>query len=631
MPTQLKPTEHFKRATSVFLVLIISISLICDLAVYATSDSLKYYIGDGKDTRVNTGKDNGYSGSDEIGLNDPHYGWQLGRFSVSGYTRVSEDADRNPVFIKTLGDTVALWFNLEQDIENLNGNNKLTINEDKDGYDKYFETEKTNFGHGTLIIRHTDWQNKAGDPAIYTDYLVSIEELNADTKVQLFEEGDYEVALNYEIRKKDNFLLFDAYTNYRIFFKFAVRNGNCMVYPFDIKTKEEMLNSSITENGFYLDLARSRYLDIDVRKEVLSASADGLVADTRFNRPAADGEEYTEEGIYTITVSNRYTNEKTTKRIYVGTNNVLRAYMTTGLPIKEITEMLSHGAQIHNDGSIVFPPSNIEIAITDTNNNPLAGAVFSVINASGTNIGNVYTTGIDGKAVVPSLVPGSYMISMIEAPSNYILNEQPRTIDVTSDKVATVTFSVVEFPSLSICVVDSVTGEFVAGNKFTVADSDNAIISELQSLSTGAITMEHIRPGTYTISGTHDANDDAMGDDVIIVVEVRTNGSIYCNGMVLDNNTLTFQSINAPSKEESESTLPEPTSSDDDTAQIVVIEPEVKSDLNLSSWGAAIAAVIVLTIVTIILLRRRSLKSTAEELRSDETDNINSDAEGNDK
>ena len=630
MQTQLCPTGYFRRVISVVLVVIISLSLVCNLTVYASSDSLKYYIGDGKDARVNTGKNNGYSGNDEIGLKDPHYGWQLGRFSVSGYTRASEDTDRNPVFIKTLGDTVTLWFNLEQDIENLNENSKLTINEDKDGYDKYFETEKTNFGHGTLIIRHTDWQNKAGEPAIYTDYLVSIAELNADTQVQLFEEGDYEVALNYEI-KDDNFLFFDAYTNYRIFFKFAVRNGNCMVYPFDIKTKEEMLNSSITENGFYLDLARSRYLDIDVRKEILSAGADGLVADTRFNRPAADGEEYTEEGIYTITVSNRYTNEKTTKRIYVGTNSVLQAYMTTGLPIKEITEMLAHGAQIHNDGTIVFPPSNIEIAITDTNNNPLAGAVFSVKNASGTSIGNGYTTGIDGKAVVPSLVPGSYAISMTDAPANYILDGQPRTIDVASDKLATVTFSAVEFPSLSICVIDSVTGEFVGENKFTVADGDNAIVTELQSLSTGAITMEHIRPGTYTISSTHDVNDNVMGDDTKIVVEVRTDGSVYCNGALLDNNTLTFQSLSAPSKEDSESTLPEPTSSDDDTSQIVVIEPEAKSDLNLFSWGVAIAAVVVLAIVAIILVRRRSLKSSTEKLRSDEADSINSDAEGNDK
>ena len=620
------------------LAIFVSISSIGIISAYAagTADSPKYYIGDGKDARVNTGKDNGYSGNNEIDLKDPHYGWQLGRFSVSGYTRVSEDTDRNPVFIKTLGDTVTLWFNLAQDIEKLDGNSNLTISEDKNGYDKYFETEKTNFGHGTLIIRHTDWQNKAGEPTIYTDYLVSMAELNADTQVQLFEEGNYEVALNYEIRK-DQMPFPDSYTNYRIFFKFSVRNGNCMVYPFDIKTKEEMLNSSITENGFYLDLARSRYLDIDVRKEVLSAGADGLVADTRFNRPAADGEQYTEEGIYTITVSNRYTNEKTAKRIYVGTNNVLRAYVTNGFPIKEITEMLSHGAQINSDGSIVFPPSNVEITITDASNNPLAGAVFAVKSASGTNMGNGYTTGIDGKAIVPSLNPGSYVISMIEAPANYVLNEQARTIEVTSDKVATVTFSVIEIPSLSICVVDSTTGEFVAGNKFTVSDSDNAIFAELQSLSTGAITIEHIRPDTYTITGTHDANGNAISN-AEFVIEVRTNGSIYCNGAALTDNTLTFQSVSTPSNIEPETTLPEstpassqPTPTNDDVAPVVAIESEVKSDSNVIIWVSAIAAVVVLVVIVIVAARQRSRRTNAKDINHDGAANTNSDLEGNDK
>ncbi len=77
-----------------------------------------------------------------------------------------------------------------------------------------------------------------------------------------------------------------------------------MVYPFDVLTKGELTNSSLTENGFYLDLAKSRYLDIDVKKEVLVQGSDALTEDTRFNRPAKDGEQYTDEGIYTITVRN---------------------------------------------------------------------------------------------------------------------------------------------------------------------------------------------------------------------------------------------------------------------------------------------------------------------------------------
>jgi hypothetical protein len=326
-------------------------------SAYAVGDNMKNYeIGE----PVNAGKDNGYSGNNEFDKNDPHYGWTLGSFAVSGYTRDTKDTDGNPVFIKTLGDKVTLWFTLRQDIDALNGNAKLAISTDKNGYDKYFQTEKTNCGRGMLIIRAKDYQNSLNEPTIYTDYL-SAKTVGAETQVELFEEGDYEVAFDYEI-KKIPFAIFGksfapSYTNYRIFFRFSVRNGNCMVYPFDVKTKTELTNSSITENGFYLDLAKSRYLDINVKKSTLAEGANGLTEDTRFNRPAKDGDEYIEEGIYTIDVSNRYTAEKTTKQIYVGKNNILKAYIRTGLTIGEINEQVALGAKITNDGTIISPPS----------------------------------------------------------------------------------------------------------------------------------------------------------------------------------------------------------------------------------------------------------------------------------
>ena len=324
-------------------------------------NTLKHYLG----SVVNTGIDNGYSELKTIEENDPHFGWTLGRFFVSGYTRVSEDANANPVFMKTLGDKVALWFTLEQDISNLNGNDKHIISEDTNGYDEYFGIEKTNFGHGTLIIRHTDYQNLTQKPTVYTNYLVANATTDAETQVELFEEGDYEVALDYEIKASN---IFDYYTNYRIFFQFSVRNGNCMIYPFDVGTKAELTNSSITENGFYLDLAKSRYLDINIKKEVLTNGAKGLTEDIRFNRPAKDGDKYTEEGIYTITVNNRYTGQETTKQIYVGTNNILKAYITTGLSFNEIDEQLAHGALIRDDGVIV-QPATYPIGSSQTNAN----------------------------------------------------------------------------------------------------------------------------------------------------------------------------------------------------------------------------------------------------------------------
>ncbi|MGN0471127.1 MAG: hypothetical protein ACI4GV_09470 [Acutalibacteraceae bacterium] len=153
----------------------------------AETDDTIYYLGN----TVNAGNDTGYSENNKIVESDPHFGWTLGKFFLSDYTRVTEDDNGNPVFLKTVGDKVTLWFNLEQDIDKLNGDETLAIGNDTNGYDEYFNVKKTDFGRGTLIIRHTDYQNHADDPIIYKDYLAAHAKKKADVKVRLLEEGDY--------------------------------------------------------------------------------------------------------------------------------------------------------------------------------------------------------------------------------------------------------------------------------------------------------------------------------------------------------------------------------------------------------------------------------------------------------
>lgn len=302
---------------------------------------------------TNTGKDNGYSGQNAITNKDPHYGWEIGQFFVNGYTRETQDnVTGTPIFLKNVGDRVTLWFNLKQDITCLNGNANLQISEDKNGYDQYFQTGQTNMKRGTLIIRYTDYEGVRHDPIIYTDYLAANARTGADTKVELFEEGDYEVALDYEIVDKSGV---DSYTNYRIFFTFSIRNGNCMVYPFDITSGAELQDNAITENGFKLDMAKSRYLTIDVKRTVLVNGTNGRTEDVRFNRPAKDGDQYKDEGIYTFTVTNLYTNETTIKTIYVGTDPFLRALSRTGLSVKELEGKLAEGYTIDTNGSLIEP------------------------------------------------------------------------------------------------------------------------------------------------------------------------------------------------------------------------------------------------------------------------------------
>ena len=297
-----------------------------------------------------------FSDFDEIILGDPHYAMELGTFCLSGYT---DTGDTDDIYLKTVGNKIRLTYQLKQDIFCLFGKDNLSIADINKGSDRTFQRPQHDMGHGELIIKYT---NEKGESTYteYSNYLEALTSPNADTTIQLFEEGDYEVALDYAI--KDSKTLINNTTYYRTAFSFKIRNGNCMVYIFDAKTGAELSNGDVAKNGFRIDSAKSSYPKITIKKEILNSTANGLVEDPRSNRNAIDGEIITEEGIYTITAHNRYESklEPAVKTIYVGDNNILTAYTThlTSTPsysIEQIINMKNEGYESTEDGKIIEP------------------------------------------------------------------------------------------------------------------------------------------------------------------------------------------------------------------------------------------------------------------------------------
>ena len=331
-------------AVAALSVTLPTITLADDSSSNGSEDNKYYY-----DKVVNTGLDNGYSESNSIKEGDPHFGWKLGRFVVSGFT--SRAGDDVPVFLKNSGDQVELSFQLDQSIDSLNGDDKRKISGDGNGYDEYFGIPKTDFGHGALITKHTDYQNASTEPTVSTEYLSSVK-VGANTHIDMYEEGDYEVALDYEIESPGLLPFRPAYNNYRIFFKFKVRNSNTMMFLFDTATNNELFNGSVTSSGFRIDMAGSHYLDVSVKREVLNSTGDGLTEDVRFNKTATDGAVFEDEGIYTVTVKNPNTGEEaTTKKIYVGTNDAMKASVANNMTLAEAQERIAEGATVADDGS----------------------------------------------------------------------------------------------------------------------------------------------------------------------------------------------------------------------------------------------------------------------------------------
>lgn len=326
-------------------------------------------------TKIRT-KSEGYAGLVSMNNDDPHFGWDIGQFFVGGFTDYENDTKGNPIFLKNNGDRLSLWFQLRQDINRCYGNTAIKVIADEEGSDAYFEVpggvnETIDFGRGALIIRKTNSDGTKGTPQIYTNYLEASASTDAVTKVDLLEEGDYEVTLDYAL-EFDKTHIFGAsilpeIAKYKIFFEFSVRNGNSMIFLFDLENGTELSSGSFTENGFRIDYANSQYLRVKVKREVLKDGFDGLTEDTRFNSVAADGDEFTDEGVYTITITNRgLENENpTVKRVYVGTDNILKAYMVNNLSISDIKKMIEMGATITDEG-IIIPPNPESEPVVET-------------------------------------------------------------------------------------------------------------------------------------------------------------------------------------------------------------------------------------------------------------------------
>ena len=278
---------------------------------------------------VNTGRGNGFSGQDEIDSDDPHSGWQLGRFFIEGFTDTVE-VDGQLIFLKNEGDELRFGYILEQDIDELDGDSTMYIHDSSGNEDAVLQTPNQDFEHGALFVKKTDYQGYSEFPIEYLNYLEACE-VGAETEITMFEEGDYQVALDYEIKDVRRIFghtsvfghsIMPKYYAYRYAFDFQVRNSECMVYPFELETNSEIHDGALTPNGFRLDLARSRYLTIDVEYYELIGGRPTI----RDNDRADDGDVYDDPGMYIITVKNGATGSSTVVTIFVGDSSEIMAY-----------------------------------------------------------------------------------------------------------------------------------------------------------------------------------------------------------------------------------------------------------------------------------------------------------------
>ena len=158
------------------------------------------------------------------------------------------------------------------------------------------------------------------------------------------------------------------------------------------------------------------------------------------------------------------------------------------------------------------PLSGIQIIKLDAvTKAPLSGATFMVERANGERVGT-YKTDTTGKILVPNLPEGTYIVSETIAPDGYILDEAPKTVIVTSGKLATVEFTNKPLAGLKIIKLDSATRQPIAGVEFAVSKMSGEVVdngfrgSTFTTDKTGQICIPQLENGYYTVTETRAAN-----------------------------------------------------------------------------------------------------------------------------
>ncbi len=285
-------------------------------------------------TLVNAGKKGGnYSESKSITRSDIDNGCELGSFIISGFTE-KEESGTKTTFVKTRGHDMTLWFDLERNIDDLPGNGKRSILSDPKGWDTTFKAPEsvTDFGRGTLLVQHVGADGKPRT-VIYTDYLAAKETGTANTRIEIKEEGIYNVALDYMIKNSDLKEALNSTTCYRISFSFEVKNGSGMVYLFDTETGSELEDYSRTEAGFRIDKGNSKSVKVNYIRFAINQNGNAL--DVRASAPASDGDVFTETGYYILTMINTETGVALEKHIFVGDQSDLEEYSEIELELKK--------------------------------------------------------------------------------------------------------------------------------------------------------------------------------------------------------------------------------------------------------------------------------------------------------
>ena len=130
---------------------------------------------------------------------------------------------------------------------------------------------------------------------------------------------------------------------------------------------------------------------------------------------------------------------------------------------------------------------------------PLPNAVFKFRKVGGT-FEKEYTTDENGEIRLDNLETGSYTVTELKAPDEYLIDDAERIVKVDGNEYATFVFTNTKKPSIKILKYDAYKDKYLAGATFRIAKIEDGsnYLDRVTDIS-GSIEIDNLEPGVYSV------------------------------------------------------------------------------------------------------------------------------------
>lgn len=147
--------------------------------------------------------------------------------------------------------------------------------------------------------------------------------------------------------------------------------------------------------------------------------------------------------------------------------------------------------------TIVNRPAEILLHKVDTEGNPLAGAVFALLNGQGETV-QTAVSDENGSVRFPSIPYGQYTLREMEAPAGFNRMED-LLLAVDDSLTQPLTYTCVDIPNHYEFLKTDHRKNPLQGGKFALEDAEGQLLQELVSDENGVVRAADLAPGRYVI------------------------------------------------------------------------------------------------------------------------------------